>query len=175
MANKNAPAQNPAIDSEQLSKSQLKREMDALQATGLQVVKLTDNQLATIPLDDELREAILLARRIQKKHEAFRRQMQFVGKLMRLRDVQPIQAALDQVTGRQQQATTHFHSIEQWRERILEQGNEAITAFSQEFPAADSKHLQHLRHEHQQQLQHQKPPMASRQLFVYLRQLMSSQ
>lgn len=175
MANKNASAQNSAPDTNYLSKSQLKREMDALQATGLQVVKLTDNQLATIPLDDELREAIMLARRIQKKHEAFRRQMQFVGKLMRLRDVQPIQAALDQVTGRQQQATNHFHSIEQWRERVLQQGEEAIQELCQQYPEADRNHLQHLRHEHQQQLQHNKPPMASRQLFVYLRQLMSSQ
>ncbi|MGM0525340.1 MAG: ribosome biogenesis factor YjgA [Pseudomonadota bacterium] len=163
------------VDEPFISKSQAKREMDALQVTGLELVKLTDNQLKTIPLDDELHDAILLARRIQNKHEGFRRQMQFIGKLMRQRDVQPITEALDQLKGNHRKTTAYFHSIEQWRDRILSQGEEAIQELCESQPTADPQQLRHYCHEHQQQLQHNKPPMASRQLFVYLRQLMSSQ
>ncbi|HAD48983.1 MAG TPA: ribosome-associated protein, partial [Idiomarina sp.] len=56
-------------DDQHISKSQIKREAEALQKLGTDLIKLTDTQLKQIPLDDELRDAILLARRIQKKHE----------------------------------------------------------------------------------------------------------
>ena len=156
-----------------VSKSQIKREMDALQDLGKELIQLTDTQLKTIPLDDELRDALLLARRIRNKHEGYRRQLQFIGKLMRQRDPQPIKEALAELQGRHQQATAQFHHIEQWRDRILAEGANAIDELCQQQPEADQAQLLSLYAEHLQQQQHNKPPMASRRIFVELRKLMS--
>lgn len=163
----------PSDDEHYISKSQIKREAEALQKLGVELVKLTDSQLQHIPLDDELRDAILLARRIQNKHEGYRRQMQFIGKLMRQRDPQPLQAALNELQGQQQKATTEFHQIEQWRDRIIAEGATAIDDLCERYPDADRSLLLTLHQEHLQQRQHNKPPMASRRLFVVLRQLLS--
>lgn len=162
-----------AQDETLISKSQIKREAEALQELGLKLVKLTDNQLSGIPMDDELSQAIMLARRIQKKHEAFRRQMQFIGKLMRQRDVTPIQEAYDQLQGFHRKTTDHFHQIEQWRADILAKGSVAVDEFITVYPTADREKLLNWVSEHEYQQQHSKPPMASRQLFVYLRELMN--
>lgn len=159
-------------DEQYVSKSQIKRDAEALQKLGTDLIKLTDHQLAHIPLDDELRDAILLARRIQKKHEGFRRQLQFIGKLMRQRDAAPIQAALDDLNGHHKKEVAAFHEIEQWRDRIVQQGAVAIDEFCQQYPQANRDELLSLHREHLQQQEHNKPPMASRRIFVILRKLM---
>jgi len=81
---------------EQKSKSQLKREMSALQAMGERLVKLTANQIGAMEMPEDLREAVLFARTL-KKHEALRRQMQYIGALMREVDPEPIRKALDNI------------------------------------------------------------------------------
>lgn len=154
-----------------VSKSQLKREMDALQAIGLEVVKLTDAQVAQVPMDPQLAEAIALARRIRKKHEAFRRQMQFIGKLMRQRDTQPIEDALQKLKYPHQQATLEFHQVEQWRDRLLgAEADEALQELLAFRDTIDADKIRQWQQEHRIQQQQSKPPMASRQLFVYLRE-----
>jgi len=159
-------------DDQHISKSQIKREAEALQKLGTDLIKLTDTQLKQIPLDDELRDAILLARRIQKKHEGFRRQLQFIGKLMRQRDPAPVQTALDDLNGRHQKEVAEFHEIEQWRDRIVQEGAVAIDEFCQQYPQASRDELLSLHGEHLQQQEHNKPPMASRRVFVILRKIM---
>lgn len=79
---------------EKISKSERKRQMLALQKIGETLVKLSDAQLAQIPLDDTLLDAVNFARSL-KSHEAKRRQLQYIGKLMRHIDPAPIQAALE--------------------------------------------------------------------------------
>ena len=165
-------ANDPAEQSYQ-SKSHTKREAEALQKLGTDLIKLTDHELKHIPLDDELLEAILLARRIQKKHEGFRRQLQFIGKLMRQRDPNPIQTALNDLKGQHQQATVAFHELEQWRDRIVKEGPAAIDALVEQYPQANKTELLALYQEHLQQQQHNKPPMASRRIFVVLRKLLT--
>jgi ribosome-associated protein len=85
------------MQDEVISKTKRKQEMTALQSLGAQLVALPESQLAEIPMDDPLREAVLEAKRI-KSHEAKRRQMQYIGKLMRRLDeesVAAIAAAVD--------------------------------------------------------------------------------
>lgn len=111
----------------EVSKSQRKREMTALQALGERIVELTDARLASMPLDDELRDAILEARRISS-HEGRRRQLQYVGRLMRERDPGPLRAALAALTDADRRAIGLAHAAERWRERLLAEP-EALEAF----------------------------------------------
>src|SRR4051812_3229537 len=76
------------------SKSQVKREMTALQKLGEQLVEMNEKQLATVPADEALLDAIQIARRLPHR-EGRRRQLQFIGRLMRETNHEEIQAAVD--------------------------------------------------------------------------------
>lgn len=133
---------------EYVSKSQLKRESHALQDLGKRLAALPAEQLTRIPLDEQLREAIDLARRIQNKRSALKRHYQFIGKLLRARDPDPIIAALSEIDQESQQSIQRHHRAEHWRDRIVEQGAEAIEALLQELPAADRQKLRQLWRNH---------------------------
>ena len=120
---------------EKPSKTRLKQTMHELQTLGMRLTKLTEAQLAEIDLPDNLREAVHNARRITK-HEARRRQMQFIGRLMRETDPVPIRAKLDYWSGQSTESVGELHRIERWRERLLEDDG-ALTEFAQHFPGAD--------------------------------------
>jgi len=117
------------------SKTQLKREMDALQDLGETLVGLDPSRLAELDLPERLADAIGQARGITR-HEARRRQMQFVGKLMRDVDAAPIRAALERWERVPREQKAHFAAIERWRERLLDDA-QAIDAFVAEHPATD--------------------------------------
>ncbi len=133
---------------EYVSKSQLKRDSHALQDLGKRLAALPDDHLARIPLDDELREAIELARRIQNKRSALKRHYQFIGKLLRARDPDPIRAALAEIDQQSQQSIQRHHRAENWRDRILEQGADVIDALLLELPSADRQKLRQLWRNH---------------------------
>lgn len=158
-------------DEEWVSKSQLKRESQALQTLGEQLVQLSKEQLAQIPLEDSLLDAIALAQRVRKKHEAYRRQLQYIGKLMRHLDAEPIEQALQQLMAPHQQANAEFHQLEQWRDRILTEGDSAINDVLQAFPDADRQRLRQLARQAKKEQSQDKPPKAARELFKYLREL----
>ncbi len=84
------------IEKVKKSRTQLKREVQSLQKLGEQLVALTPEQLQQIPMEEELLEAVLLAKKL-KKHEAKRRQLQYIGSLMRQVDPEPIQIAFSRV------------------------------------------------------------------------------
>ncbi|HEY8243624.1 MAG TPA: ribosome biogenesis factor YjgA [Casimicrobiaceae bacterium] len=117
------------------SKTQLKREMDALQDLGETLVGLDASRLAELDLPERLVDAISLARGITR-HEARRRQMQYVGKLMRHVDAAPIRATLERWDTVPQAEKARFASIERWRARLLDDA-QAIDAFVAAHPSAD--------------------------------------
>lgn len=127
---------------ERPSKSQRKRDMHALQALGEELAALPPHRLASVPLDERLREAIEAAQRI-KSHEARRRQMQFVGKLMRDVDPLPIRHALDLLSGDSRAATALLHRAEHWRTRLLDDPD-AIAAWLHDHPQTDRDALAQL-------------------------------
>ena len=131
-------------DIEYVSKSQLKRESHALQDLGKRLVALSDEHLTAIPLDDSLREAIQLARKIHNKRSALKRQYQFIGKLLRSCDSEPIYAALQALDHQSQQSIKKHHRAEHWRDRIVDQGENAIDALLEEIPTADRQKLRQL-------------------------------
>lgn len=122
------------------SKSQRKRDMHALQELGEALVALPGHKLARVPLDESLRDAIEHAQSISS-HEGRRRQLQYVGKLMRSVDPAPIQAALDLLQAGSRAATALHHRAEHWRERLLNERG-ALEAWRAERPLADLAQLQ---------------------------------
>jgi len=151
------------------SKSQLKREMTALQDLGAELVALSKERLAKIEMPERLRDALLEAQRITK-HEARRRQMQYIGKIMRDVDAAPLRAAMDEINGVSKAATIRQHQLERLRTRLME--DEAVfSEVAHDYPGADMQHLRQLRRNALKEAQQGKPPRAYRELFRELREL----
>lgn len=151
------------------SKSQKKRESHALQDLGGQLVGLSAAQLARIEMSDSLRSAIREAQRITS-NGAKRRQMQYIGRLMRDADVEPIQAALDAIRGVSAQAKAREHRLERLRARMLEH-EQGIDDIARAYPAADLQQLRQLRRNALKEQELGKPPRAFREIFRVLREL----
>lgn len=153
------------------SKSELKRQMTALQKVGEQLVALSPRELQSIPIEDEsLRRAIDEARRI-RSNSAKRRHLQYIGKLMRKLDAKPIEAALAELYQQQQGVTDAFHEIEVLRDQLIAEGPDALQSILKKFPTADRQHLRQLWRQHQREVSSDKPTAAKRKIFKYLRGL----
>jgi len=153
------------------SKTQRKRESSALQDLGAALVELSADQLAKIDMSDSLRIAVRDAKRITR-HEARRRQMQYIGKLMRSTDPQPIQAALDEIAGVSTAATESLHRLERLRQRLLDDEAAALDEITTRYPGAAGADLQQLRQLRRNTLKEQeqgKPPRAFREIFQALK------
>jgi ribosome-associated protein len=153
------------------SKSQRKKQMLALQKIGEAIVELSVTELAKIPLEGSLADAIDHAREC-KTHEARRRQLQFVGKLMRHVDIEPIAAALEKVQLKGQLSKAKFHQVERWRDRLIAGKDEIVQEFLQKFPAASSQQLRQLIRNTQKE---KKLAGADTALFRYLRDVIEDE
>jgi ribosome-associated protein len=123
-------------DTERPSKSERKRRSTDLQSLGEALIDLPDAELDALPLPEQLRDAVLLARKITK-HGGLYRQKQYIGKLMRKFDAEPIRAALEAKRERERVEALRFRRIEQWRERLLKEGPDAIERLAAEVPGID--------------------------------------
>jgi ribosome-associated protein len=125
-----------------VSKTRRKRDMLDLQALGVRLTGLNDAQLAGLDLPEDLRDALIEARRITR-HEARRRHLQYIGRLMREVDPAPIRERLSQWEGQSRQATATQHRVERWRDELLAD-DAALAGFLAVHPGADSQHLRSL-------------------------------
>lgn len=156
------------------SKSARKREMHALQALGESLVELSEKQLQQVNLQDEaLITAIHECHQI-RSNSARKRHLQFIGKLMRGIDPEPIERAIAAIHHKQQENTNAFHEIEQLRDQMLEAGVSGVELAIERFPELDRQHVRQLLMQHQKEQAKQKPPAASRKLFRYLKELQTS-
>jgi ribosome-associated protein len=160
------------VDPEVVSKTKKKREMHELQALGVALVRLSDSQIANLDIPEDLKAAVLEAKRI-KSNEAKRRQMQYIGRLMRDVDPASIRARLAELEGNSAQATARHRRLEAWRERLL--GDDAaLTEFAAAFPAADLQALRTLIRNARKEQKEGKPPRAYRELFRIVKDIDSS-
>ncbi|MFC6632602.1 ribosome biogenesis factor YjgA [Microbulbifer taiwanensis] len=150
------------------SKTRVKQEMHELQDLGKQLTELGKAQLAEVPLDEDLREAIDTLHRI-KSNEARRRQLQYIGKLMRSADAEAIEEVLNRFKERDQQHLRFDKMAEDWRKRLLEEGNTAQSEFFDRYPQADHQQLRQLVRDSNREIKNSKPPTNQRKLFRYLR------
>jgi ribosome-associated protein len=152
------------------SKSQRKRDMAALRELGEELLGLSASALDSIPMPQELRDAVDQAKAITA-HGGRKRQLQYIGKLMRDTDAAPIRDALEQ-RGRQSRAEAqHFHKLEQLRDRLLEEGESVVDEICERHPRAERQRLRQLLRQARKERELQQPPKSARQLFRYLREL----
>lgn len=151
------------------SKSSRKREMHALQDVGEELVAMPTDRLARLEIPDDLRAAVMDARRFTK-HEARRRQMQYIGRLMRGIDAEPIRAALDAMKNVSKAEVARHHRLERLRAEFLED-EKLSTVIAETWPGADMQYLRTLRRNALKEREQNKPPRAFREMFRVLRDL----
>ena len=157
------------------SKSARKREMHRLQALGESLTALSEQALEKLSLEDEaLLSAIRECRQI-RSNSARKRHLQYIGKLMRSIDAEPIERALQAIHGKHSEQVNQFHTLERLRDDVLSQGVAGVELALSQFPNADRQHLRQLVLQHQREISKQKAPAASRKLFRYLMDLRQDQ
>ncbi|HSJ96302.1 MAG TPA: ribosome biogenesis factor YjgA [Myxococcota bacterium] len=129
-------------DDDFISKTRRKRQMTGLQEVGKELVALSPEQLARIDMPGKLREAVLECRRFTR-HEAVRRQLQYIGRVMRELDPGPIVEQLAALKSPSRRQTALFHVAEKWRDEILADP-QAIARFEAQFPRADAERIRAL-------------------------------
>ena len=161
------------------SKTQLKAEADEKQALGEALLTLRADLMARLELPEKLLDAIAQARRISN-FEGRRRQMQFIGKLMRPLDAEPIRAAIDEQLNGSAQLTLALHQAEQWRDKLVA-SDDALGDWLTEYPDTDSQQLRALIRQARKDAKPEKPGDAPRhgksyrEIFQLVRQAMNKE
>jgi ribosome-associated protein len=155
-----------------ISKSQLKRESEAQQAVGVRLIDLTPDKLAQLDLPEKLVDAVELARKLLERNErgALKRQKQYIGKLMRSVEVEPIEAKFAEWERGNRAQTTMLHRLEQWRERLLTDES-AVEQWVNAYPQTDIQRMRTLIRNAKKEQATSKPPKSSRELFKLLRDI----
>ena len=159
----------PMTGSRRRSKTKAKEEVEALQLLGKRLVGVGNDRLKKLQIPESLRDAVLDAKKITS-HGALRRQMQYIGKLMRDVDTDPIQEMLDELDGISNKANARFHALEKLRDRLLEDEG-VITTLKNDYPDLDVSALRTLRRNALKEQAEQKPPKAYRAIFQSLKSL----
>jgi ribosome-associated protein len=157
---------------ERPSKSQRKRDMHRLQDLGARLAALRPDQWTQLPMDAGLRQALEELRRIRSR-EAHRRQLQFIGRLMRNADAEALETALARLQSGSIAQTRLLHTLEQWRDRLIEEGDPAVAELVAEHPQALAQELRQLIRNARRERELDKPPAAARKLFRYLRETLA--
>ena len=152
------------------SKTKIKKQILELQDIGEQLVALNKDQLKEVDIPEALRDAILEAKRITK-FGAIKRQMQYIGRLMRDVDPAPIIARLEVWSGKSSQHIAYMHRVERWRERLLE-SDSALTELLAEHPGADAQRLRALIRNALKEKELLKSPKSYREIFQVLREIL---
>ncbi len=155
---------------EQISKTQKKKEALSLQALGEQLVKLSKEQIEGIDLPAEIHEAVMFAKTI-RKHGALRRQLQYIGTLMRRYDTEPVREALSQLEQGNYKKALEFREIERWRDELVAGNKALIEEILTRYPDTNRQKLTQLIRNAEKEQLNNKPPKASRLLFRYLKEI----
>ncbi|MFK5894746.1 MAG: ribosome biogenesis factor YjgA [Pseudomonadota bacterium] len=166
------PQQQELEESELPSKSQLKRDMHELQKLGLKLKSLSPTLLNKLQLDEKLYDAIKLSHTIYS-NSATKRHRQYIGKIIsRLDDAEQerIKAQILAYENVDIQANKHFHQLEQYRDQLVKQGDDAINELISKHPHLDRTRLRQLIRNSQKEIDKQQPPKSARLLFKYLKE-----
>ena len=159
-------------EEQRLSKSARKREAATLQELGVQLSALPDQEIKALGLPDSLFTALRDLRRLPS-HGAQVRQRQYIGKLMRTIDPEPVLAKLAERKQRHDSEIRHFQQIERWRDRLLSEPAAGALELQQAYPQIDRAALLKLLDKAERERLEQRSPVGARELFAFLRQLLS--
>jgi ribosome-associated protein len=163
-------SQPEAESDERVSRTKKKKAALALQQLGERLAELSENQLLGMHLPEELTDA-LLDLRLMKTHEARRRQVQYIGTLMRQIDVEQIQMEMDRLAMKNYETIHRFKQLEQWRDALLAGDETCLDQLVIQFPTLERQQLTQLVRNARKEAERQKPPKAARRLFQYLKAL----
>jgi len=158
------------MDSEtEKSKSQIKRELLALQDLGRELTELPDKYLVKLPLPDPLLIEIREARNMSRGTR--QRQLRYIGGLLAQADVEAIRGALHDVLHPTREEVNYFHTIEKLRDELLAGGEHEIDTVIERNPNTDRQQLRRLIRNAKKERDENRPPKSARLLFKYLRDL----
>ena len=153
-----------------ISKSQRKRDAQLVKSLASELIRLSSSQLAQVPLEATVREAVQEARQI-RSNVAGKRQLQFIAKQLRRIDATPIRETIDSFQNKARQLTLRQHRVENWRDFLLESGDTALGKLLQQRHEADGQAIRQLIRNAQREISRGKPPASSRALFRLLRDM----
>lgn len=156
-------------NSHALSKTRRKLQCTELQHLGLELSRLSPGQLDSLDLELELRAALDQAKKI-KAGGAFKRQIKFIGGVLRTMDAEPIRAKLARLKYQSGAAGRDHHLLGKWRERLLGEGELAFSALMEQFPSIDCQELRQLVRNARKEVEQGNPPRVTRILYRYLRE-----
>ena len=157
---------------EQKSKSQIKREMQALRNLGQRLVEMPAARLERVPMSESLREAVIEAKRL--KREALRRKLQHIGVLMRAEDSEVILRTLEQLDQPHREEVKALHEIEQWRDELIAGDMDRLTDLIGRYDSMDRQHVKQLIRNAQKERDQNRSPKSARALFQYLSEMRSA-
>jgi len=158
------------LEEEFKSKTEIKREMHKLQDFAQRLVEMSKHQRSLMPLSEDLKDAMIVADKIKNKHEAMRRHIRHIAKILLETDLDPIHQALDVMANKHQQATAKFVRLENLRDELIEQGNDAVEAILTEFSAMDRQKLKQLVRQAAKEKKTEKLGKHYKNLFTYLKE-----
>jgi ribosome-associated protein len=168
----NESGETGETEEQRLSKSARKREAATLQELGVQLSALPDQEIKALGLPDSLFTALRDLRRLPS-HGAQVRQRQYIGKLMRTIDPEPVLAKLAERKQRHDSEIRHFQQIERWRDRLLSEPAAGALELQQAYPQIDRDALLKLLDKAERERLEQRSPVGARELFAFLRELLS--
>lgn len=155
---------------EPVSKSQRRRDALELKSLASKLIGLNVSRLGRVPLDEDVREAIMEARQI-RSNVARKRQLQYVAKLLRRIDPEPVIMALEAFEGEARQLTGRQHRSEAWRDFLVESGDPAVGALMNERRDTDTQTIRQLLRNVRKETVRNRPPASARTLFRVLREM----
>ncbi|MBF0255344.1 MAG: DUF615 domain-containing protein [Gammaproteobacteria bacterium] len=158
------------VYAERPNKSAIKREMQSLQKLGERLLELSPERLQPLGLSEKLMLALAEGRRL-KAANARRRHLRFLAKLLTQEDSQAAEQFIADIDARHAAGTRQFHQLEHWRDRLIDEGDEALADLLAEYPQADRQQLRQLMRNARQERDQAKPPASARKLFKMLRGL----
>src|SRR5277367_3323697 len=171
MTSENETDTSGESEEQRLSKSARKREAATLQELGVKLSALPDQEIKALELPENLFVALRDLRRLPS-HGAQIRQRQYIGKLMRNIDPEPVLAKLAERKQRHDVEIRQFQQIERWRDRLMSDPATAVEELLEEHPHADRATLVRLLEKSEKERLEQRSPVGARELFAFLRELL---
>ncbi|AOW76804.1 hypothetical protein A3Q34_08020 [Colwellia sp. PAMC 20917] len=157
------------LDEELKSKSEVKREMIQLQIFGQSLIDLSKHQRSKIPFTEEIKDALILADKIKNKHEALRRHVRHLARILSESDLEPIKHALDVMANKHQQETAKFVKLEKMRDDAIDKGNDFVEALLNEHESMERQKLRQLVRQAAKEKKAEKLGKYYKELFDYLK------
>ncbi|MBA6254127.1 MAG: ribosome-associated protein [Colwellia sp.] len=157
------------LDEELKSKSEVKREMIQLQIFGQSLIDLSKHQRSKIPFTEEIKDALILADKIKNKHEALRRHVRHLARILSESDLEPIKHALDVMANKHQQETAKFVKLEKMRDDAIDEGNDFVEALLNEHESMERQKLRQLVRQAAKEKKAEKLGKYYKELFDYLK------